>query len=83
MSSEPPPRRRFQFSLATLLFLALPVGLLAGALGGMLADDAGPAGGPRPFSVVLAMVVPLGLMIALSVARRAAGLLAKRNRPDS
>ena len=80
MSDTSPNRRRFQFSLATLLFLILPVSILAGALGGMLRPETTGARLPRGFFVILAVMAPMGLMIAVSLVRAAAGHLSKRNR---
>ena len=80
MPRNAPHRRRFQFSLATLLFLILPVSLLAGALGGMLQPETTGARLPRSFFVILAVMAPMGLMIAVSLVRAAAGHFSKKNR---
>lgn len=80
MSENHPTRRRFQFSLATLLLIVVPVSLLAGALGGMLRTETDTAGLPRSFFVILAIMVPIGLMIVASIARSAIGWFVGRNR---
>ncbi|NUQ65396.1 MAG: hypothetical protein HUU20_23255 [Pirellulales bacterium] len=68
--SEPrSPRRRFQFGMATLLIAAIPVSLLAAALGGMLGQSAGRPLMPAAFFVVLSIATPLGLVIAVSLVR--------------
>jgi hypothetical protein len=78
MTEKPPTRRRYQFGLATLLFLVLPVSILAGALGGMLQPGTTGVRLPRSFFVILAVMAPLGLMIAVSLVRAAATWLSGR-----
>ncbi len=68
-ASPPPKRRRFQFGVATLLIAAIPVSLLAAALGGMLGQSAGRPMMPAPFFVLLSIATPLGLVIAVSLVR--------------
>ena len=80
MIEMPPPRRRFQFSLTTLLFLVLPVSILAGALGGMLQPGATGSRLPRSFFVIMAVMAPVGLMIAVSLVRAAVAWLSDRDR---
>lgn len=68
---EPPPssRRKWQFGIGTLLFAAIPVSLLAAALGGMLGQGAGKPLMPAAFFVVLCIATPLALLIVTGVAR--------------
>lgn len=80
MTEKPPQRRPFQFSLATLLFLVLPVSILAGALAGMLHPGTTGVPLPRSFFVILAVMTPVGLMIGVSVVRAAVAWLSGRDR---
>ena len=80
MTETPPTRRRFQFSLATLLFLVLPVSILAGALAGMLQPGETGVRLPRSFFVILAVMTPVGLMIAVSLVRAVVAWLSGRDR---
>ncbi len=64
---QPPPRRRWQYSIGTMLLIMIPFSVLAGALAGMLDPENSGTGLPRAFYVVLAVIAPMGLMVALSV----------------
>lgn len=56
------PRRRYQFGVATLLLLAIPVSLLAASLGGMLGQ--GGAGRiPSDWFILMCAATPLGLAV--------------------
>ena len=81
MSDGPPRRRHFQYSLGTLLFLILPVSILAGAFAGMFQPAATGARLPQGFFVILAVMTPVGLLIAVSVVRAAADYFSTRHRP--
>ena len=67
-SKKPPPnRRRYQFTLATLLFIAVPVSVLAGTWAGLIDFD-----GPTPlraFHLLVAAAAPMGILIAISLIR--------------
>jgi len=65
----PPPRgsNSLQFTLATLLFLALPVSLLAGAYGAMIRSKRGePA---HWFGLLLVAATPMALAISMGLYR--------------
>jgi hypothetical protein len=79
MSDGPPRRRPFQFSLGTLLFLILPVSILAGAFAGMFQPAATGPQLPRGFFVILAVVTPVGLLIGVSLVRAAAEYFSRHN----
>ena len=68
-----PRRGRWQYGIGTLLLLMIPFSILAGALSGMLNPQSG-VGLPRAFFVILAIITPMGLLVALSL------ILAVRNR---
>jgi hypothetical protein len=60
-----PRRGRYQFGLATMLFLAIPVGLLAGAWNMLTASR---PGDPRFwFGLVLVAAAPMALAILMSL----------------
>ena len=67
-SKEPPrDRRRYQFTLAALLFIAIPVSVLAGTWAGLIDFDR-PA--PlRAFHLVVAAAAPMGILIVVSLIR--------------
>jgi len=69
--SPSPTRRRFQFGVAAMLIAAIPVSLLAAALGGMLGQSTGKPLMPTAFFVVLSIATPLALMISVSLVRLA------------
>ena len=62
----PLPRRRWQYGIGTMLLIMIPLSLLAGALSGMLNPENSSVRLPRAFYVVLAIIAPMGLMVALS-----------------
>ena len=66
-SHKPPPRGRWQYGIGTMLLLMIPFSILAGALSGMLNPTGGGAGLHRGFFVVLAIIAPMGLMVALGL----------------
>lgn len=70
-SGPPPysPRRRWQFGIGTLLLAAIPVSLLAAALGGMLGQGKAKPLMPAAFFVLLSIATPLALLIVTGVAR--------------
>ena len=74
-----PPRRPFQFTLATLLLVAVLFSILAAALGGMLHPRSGGVHLPRGFFIAMAVIAPIAAMIVLSVVR---AVLRKSNRRD-
>ena len=63
---NPTPRRRWQYGIGTMLLIMIPFSILAGALAGMLNPESGSVQLPRAFFVALAMIAPMGLMVALS-----------------
>ena len=67
-SKKPPPNsRRYQFTLATLLFIAVPISILAGTWAGLLDFDR-----PIPlraFHLVVAAAAPMGILILVSLIR--------------
>ncbi len=64
---QPPPRRRWQYGIGTMLLVMIPVSILAGALAGMIDPENSGTQLHRGFYVVLAIITPMGLMVALSV----------------
>ena len=61
------PRRRWQYGIGTMLLIMIPFSILAGALAGMIDPEKSGSHLPRAFYVVLAIIAPMGLMVALSV----------------
>ena len=72
MSSDPPEKpppgnRGYQFTLATLLFIVIPVSILAGTWAGLIDFDS-----PTPlraFHLVVAVSAPMGILIIISLIR--------------
>ena len=72
MSNDPTKRppsnnHRYQFTIATLLLIAVPISILAGTWAGLIDFDA-----PRPlraFHLLIAVAAPMGLLIVLSLIR--------------
>jgi hypothetical protein len=60
-------RRRYQFGLATLLLLAIPVSLLAASLGGMLGQGGAGREIPPIYFLLMCIATPLGLAVAAGV----------------
>ena len=78
---KPPPRGRWQYGIGTMLLLMIPFSILAGALSGMLNPEGG--GLHRGFFVVLAIIAPMGLMVALSLILAARKRFsARKHRPE-
>ena len=67
-SKEPPSSsRRYQFTLATLLLIVVPVSILAGTWAGLIDFDA-----PTPlraFHLLVAAAAPMGILIFVSLIR--------------
>ena len=77
--SEPPqPRRRFQFSLSTLLLITALFGVLAAALAGMLHRREGRPSMPPGFFIVMAVAAPMAVLIAVSLLRAVVQWLQRR-----
>ncbi len=67
--SKKPPRgrRRYQFTLATLLFFAVPISILAGTWAGLIDFES-----PTPIRAVhllIAAAAPMGILILVSIIR--------------
>ena len=69
-ADSPPPRRPFQFSLASLLLLMVLCSVLSAALAGMLRGRDPGTSLPPGFYVIMAAIAPMALMILLSLIRR-------------
>lgn len=78
-----PNRRRWQYSIGTMLLIMIPFSVLAGALSGMIDPEKSGPQLPRAFYVVLAIAAPMGLMVALSVILVLRKWLADRKRRAS
>jgi hypothetical protein len=67
-SKKPPPNcRRYQFTLAMLLFIAIPISILAGTWAGLIDFDR-----PTPlraFHLLVAAAAPMGILIVISLIR--------------
>lgn len=71
-------RPRFQFTLGTLFLVTALVSVLAAALGGMWRAHLGELSLPAHYFLIMAVAAPMGTMIVLSLARAAAGWIARR-----
>ncbi len=78
---EREPRRRFQFSLGTMLLAVLPISVLSAAWAGMTGFGARNSRFPQAFYVLLAAAAPMGVMIVISVFRGAIRLVDRFRRP--
>ena len=63
---RPPSRHRWQYGIGTMLLIMIPLSVLASALSGMIDPEKSGSQLPRAFYVVLAIIAPMGLMVALS-----------------
>ena len=79
-NQNPPSRRRWQYSIGTMLLIMIPLSILAGALSGMLNPENSGVRLPRAFYVVLAIIAPMGMMVALSAILALRKWLAGRKR---
>jgi len=66
---EQPRRPRWQFSLASILFVTALVSVLCGVLAGMLRGSAGPVTVDARVFVLLAAALPVALVILISALR--------------
>jgi len=76
---SPPPRRPFQFGLATLLLVTALFSILSASLAGMLRgsfDSSMPPG----FFILMAAAAPVGVAILISLFHAAVSLLKRRRR---
>jgi len=78
--SPPPPRRRVQFSLRSLLLLAVICSVSAATLAGMLGLQRSGVKFPPGFFVVMAAAAPLAVMVVLGLIRAMIRWLARRKR---
>jgi len=76
--SQPPPRRPFQFSLATLMGVTALCSVLSAALGGMLRGRGVGSQMPPGFFVMMAAAAPVAVVIAASLYVAAKRFLARR-----
>jgi hypothetical protein len=72
------PRPPFQFSLATLLFAALVLSVLASALAGMLNRHLGRSPMPPGFFVLMAVAAPVAILILVGLWRAATKMFRRR-----
>ncbi|HYW78304.1 MAG TPA: hypothetical protein VE890_01965 [Thermoguttaceae bacterium] len=66
---QPPPKRPFQFGLASMLLVMVLFSVLAAALAGMLHRHQGRSTMQPGFFVLMAIAAPMGLMILASLLR--------------
>ena len=64
----PPPRRPFQFTMATMFLLVALISVVFAAVGGMFRYALG-GGELRGHFVLLMLLAPLGLVVLLSISR--------------
>ena len=67
MTSPPPPRNRWQFSLGSLMLFVTLFAVLMSALGGMIRIQAGEKLAMPHSFLILAIAAPVGMVILISV----------------
>jgi len=75
---QPPPKRPFQFGLASMLLIMVLFSVLAAALAGLLHRHQGRSTMPPGFFVLMAVAAPVGLMILASLFRAVTRYLNRR-----
>ena len=79
---QPPPKRPFQFGLASMLLVMVLVSVLSASFAGLWHRHRGEATMPPGFFVLMAVAAPMALMILASVLRAVTRYIASRREEE-